>query len=512
MTRIILTMLFALLSFTAPAKAAIDAKGAAHLKTVFTQYLDDRKAAMKASRRELRTEGPLTVEPAGSYYAITMPHISLINADGTSTDVGIFAINALPGDRANEWKLTLASPTPITGYGIDKQPRFRTTIGGQTFNGIWNETIQTFTKLDAQYLNIVVNQIQDGIVIKVPKTTIIYNLTPSGDGKTWSGPLKYEMTDIQALRRGETTPSRIGRFSMAMNVRDFDPAQGTAYQKKIATLNTGKVTTEQLPGIYAAFFDFIGSSWSGFDSKITVDSIALAQPPDSGKPAGMINLGQAAVKFDMEGFKTGAVKSHLNVGYDGLSFKPPQPGMSDTVPAHLALDMVADKLPLKELTALAVKNILPETATPEAKRAAGMELARMIPELLTQAGTTVKVSDSSFGNATYNVLMNGLLNADVKSLYGARGKMKLEAKGVDQLLKAMQTQMKDPKLSAQAQAGLQKAYVVMMVVNGVGQQDKATGMRVYDLELTPEGKVMMNGQDLSLLIALAQAAAPKPKR
>ncbi len=457
MTRIILTMLFALLSFTMPVQAAIDAKGAAHLKTVFTQYLEDRKAAMKASKRELHTEGPLTVEPAGNYYAITMPHVSLINADGTSTDVGIFAINALPGDKPNEWKLTLASPTPITGYGLDKQPRFRLTLGGQTFNGIWNETIQNFTKLDAQYLNIVIDQIEDGIVLKVPKTTIIYNLTPSGGGKTWSGPLKYEMTDIQALRRGETTPSRVGRVTMNMNVRDFDPAQGLIYQKKIAGLASGKVTTEQLPGIYAAFFDFIGSSWSGFDSKISVDNIALARPASPTNKAGILNVKQATLNFDMNGFRTGAVTTHMNAAYNGLSVTPPEPGFSDTIPDHFRFDLVADKIPLKDLSALATKNILPETATPEARRAAGMDLAKMIPQLLTQAGTTIKVTDSSFGAATYNVLMNGLLNADVKSVMGAQGKMRLEAKGVDELVKILQKQMKNPNLTPMAKVGVQKA-------------------------------------------------------
>lgn len=508
MTRMILTLLFVLLSFTAPAGAAAsakaDAKGAAHLKEIFTRYLEDRKIAMKASNRELLTEGPLTVEPAGTYYAITMPHITLANPDGTSTDVGIFAINALPGDKPYEWKLSVAAPTPITGFGIDKQPDFRTTLGSQTFNGIWNENIQTFTKLDAQYTNIVINKIADGIVMKVPKTTIIYNLTPSADGKTWSGPVRYEMTDIQALRRGETMPTRIGKVTMNMNVRDFDPAQGLAYQKKIAGFAKGAVTTEQLPGIYAAFFDFIGSAWSGFDSKITADNIALAY---AGSPAGTMNVRQATLGFDMNDLKTDSVKTHMNIAYNGLAITPPQPGLSDTLPDHLTLDITADKIPLKALTALAVKNVLPDTATPEAKRAAGLELAKMIPQVLGQAGATVKVDNSSFGNTSYNMLMNGLLNADAKAVMGAQGKMQIEAKGIDALLLAMQKQLKDPKLPEQAKAELQKAYLLMMVINGIGQKGKSADIRTYDIVLNAEGKVMLNGQDLSMLQALAGAAA-----
>lgn len=519
MTRIILSLLFVLPLFfgavTTPASAAIDANGAAHLKKMFSGYLDDRKAAMKASKRDLRTEGPLTVEPAGTYYAVTMPHITVHNPDGTYTDVGIFAINALPGDKADEWKLTLAFPTPVTSYKADKTPRMRINIGGQTFNGIWNEKVENFTKLDAQYLNVVVDQIEDAMTIKVPKTTIVYNLSPAAGGKTWSGPLKYEMSGIEALRRGETVPSRVGRITLDMNVKEYDPSQAKAYQKKMATLGgknaDGSINPEQLPGIYAAFFDFIGSSWSGFDLRIAIDNIALARPAANGMPASIINVKQAAILFDAKGLRTGAVTSHANISYSGLRVTPPQPGFSDTVPDHLNIDMIGDKIPLKELSAMAAKNILPDTATPEQRRAAGMQLAQLIPQLMTKAGTTIKVSNSSLGTNTYNVLMNGLLNADVKAVMGATGKMRMEITGMEALLKIMQAQVKNPDVPLVAKVALQKWLLTMMAVQAVGQQGKGAdgkAARIYDVELGTDGKIMLNGMDLSMLQALAGAAAP----
>lgn len=506
-----------LLAHPIPARAAVNAAGAAHLKDIFTRYLEERKSAMKASHQELKTEGPLTVEPAGTYYAITLPHLSVYRPDGSYTDIGIFAINVLPGAKSNEWKITLAAPTPIIGYDATKTPELRIDLGKQTFNGIWDENIESFSKLDAQYQNTAVEQIKDGMVVKIPQTTIVYNLIPDAGGKTWSGPVKYEMSNIDAVKKGDAGISKIGSIIMDMNVRNYDPARVKLYQQKIAELTipvqktpAAPLAPDQLKNVYSAFFDFMDSAWSGFDSKITINNIALSRPAVSGAPAGSFNLKQAVFGFDMNGFRTGAVTMHVNLGYDGLALIPPPEGFNDTVPTHLNLNMTGDKIPLKELTDLGIKNMQLANTTPDAKRASGMQMAQIIPQLLTQAGTTMTISQSTLGNNTYTILMNGQLDANLKAIMGATGKARLEVSGFEQLLKMVQDEMKDPRLTQLGKTNLQKTLVTMTVLQTAGQLSKnAQGqpIRTYDIELTDQGKLMLNGADMSLLLAMANAAS-----
>jgi hypothetical protein len=471
---------------------------------------------MKVSQQELRAEGPLTVEPAGKYYAVTMPHLSLHEPDGSYTDFGIFAINAIPGDKPGEWKITVATPTPITGYNAAKKPELRITLGGQSFNGIWNEKNVSLSKLDAEYKNIVVEQPLEGYTMKTPKATLSYNLTPGPNGKTLSGPARYELTNIEVAKAGETAVSKIGRIVMDMNIRDYDPAKAREYQKKIAALSAtakksadGKIPDEQAHGIITSLFDFMATAWDGFDSKITATDIDLSRPAKAGEPAGRLQLKQVSSAFGLDGFRSNSVTMRVAFGYDALAFAPAPVGFTETVPSRINFDVTFNKIPFRELTDAANKAMQSAGDTPESKRAAGLQAASVIPQLLTAAGAYAQITQSFIANNTYNATIDGKANANLKALMGADGKARIEVAGLDQLMTYLQTAIKDPKTDAAAKAQMQKTMLSLTVFQGFGQQGKNTAgqaTRIYDVELNEQGKIMLNGMDLSALQALAGAA------
>lgn len=516
MTRLFALVLVCLTLFvTTPAKAAIDKAGAAHLTGIFIKLLDEQKSSARLQGQDLKTQGEVLVEPAGSYYAVTLPHLSLVHADGGTLDLGILVINAMPGANAKEWKMTLAVPTPIIGYDAAKKPISRLDIGKQSFTGVWNETIGNFSKLDARYENITSLSSTNGATLKIPKASIIYDLNPSADHKTWSGPTRFTMENITLTKDGDPGQSKIGRLSMDTVVQDYSYEKMREYQQKMTALSgsagAAAVNSDQLADV---ILDMIGGMWGGFGSQIVLDDVDITRPAIPGSPAGRLATKQIKLGFDAGGFATDNVTMNLKTQYDGLSLTPAPAGFSEATPARLNLDFSVEKLPYKKLIALTRQTAEAASASAEPQKNAGMLAAKLIPQMLTQAGTTFKINKSYLGNNTYNVDLDGQLLANMAAMMGAVGKAKLDITGLDELIALTKAHMKKSDLPPETLKKLQGTFVTLTVLQLSGQQGKdAAGkpMRSYNLELTPEGKVMVNGADLTTLMTLAGAAAGKPQ-
>ena len=100
MTRIfcILTAFCLLAAFPARAQDIHDA-GAAHLKNLFTQILENQKKAIERVGGTLKTDSDITVEQGKDYYAVTMPAMTYKGVEGEITKIGLIAINVTPTDK-----------------------------------------------------------------------------------------------------------------------------------------------------------------------------------------------------------------------------------------------------------------------------------------------------------------------------------------------------------------------------------------------------------------------------
>lgn len=485
-------VLIALLTMTllAPAKAyaAIDSNGARHLKNVFTTYLAQRQATIKSTGQELRADGPLSVEPAGTYYAITLPHLSLHKPDGSFIDLGIFAINALPTAKAGEWTMTIAAPSPIMGYTATKEPDFRISLGTQNYSGLWNESVDGFTHINADYKNIVIDQPQQGRSIKIPQTKISYDLKKNPNGKTWSGPAKYKMDNIQIVHTGQTTPSKIDSIILDTMIHDYDPQQ--AKESK------------------TALFGFIGMGWNGADAKLSITNADFSRPGD---PSKRIKIKNTIMNLNATGFAADSVTLRTNVAYDDFLISPKPAGFDTTFLNRMNMNIAFHKIPYRELVN-ALRDMAQTPDTPDAKKAAGLTAAKVIPQILSTAGSFAKISETSAENAVYRIDMNGQVDAKLNAVMGADGKIRMEITGMDKTIELLQEESKNPKLSADEKIKIQKRLAGGIVLQGLGQKGKTakgTPTRLYDIELNEQGKVMMNGMDLTLLRTMMNVASGK---
>ncbi len=512
---LVLILVCLLAPLSTPAQAAVDTAGAARLTTLFTGLLSDQKDSARRRQTDLKLVGDVVVEPAGNYYAVTLPHLSLIRTDGSFIDLGILVINAMPGATAQEWKMSVAIPTPIIGYGADKKPVTRLDIGKQSFTGIWNETINNFTKLDARYENITSLESTEGVTLKIPKASIIYDLTPSADGKTWSGPTRFTLENISMTQDKNPGQSKIGLLTMDTQVQNYSYEKMQDYQSKLAaltqTIDATALSSNQITDIV---LDMIGNVWDGFGTTIIAKDISLSYPPANGNPAGRMDLQNAKIALNAAGLKTDNVTLSLKTQYDGLSLMPAPAGLKETTPERLNLDITVDKLPYKKLIDLTRKTVKAASTTAAPQENAGKLAAKLIPQMLTEAGTFIRIDKSFLGNSTYNLDLDGRMNANMAAILGMDGKAKLDLRGLDQLIAATRAKLKNADLSAEIKKKLQGALLSMTILQLSGQQGTdANGkpMRSYNLELGKDGKVMVNGTDLSALQALAGAASRQPK-
>ncbi len=147
--------LIALLSLLpcVPAFAATDAQSEASLRGVIERLLNGQKAAFEKTGGTFVKEGAIMIEPAGSYYAVTLPDITLVQPNQSKTALGLIALNASPAG-AKKWNITMALPTPIITKDKEGKTESELAIGKQSFTGLWDESFENFTSLKTIYQSV----------------------------------------------------------------------------------------------------------------------------------------------------------------------------------------------------------------------------------------------------------------------------------------------------------------------------------------------------------------------
>lgn len=166
----------ALLSTSALA-ADFNAEGAAALKSLIETQMDLKKTEQKAAGGSYITEGNVSVEPAGTYYAVTMPHTKIKDANGMTYDIGMVAANVVPGSSPNEWKAAIAIPTPIKISDAQGKPAGQLDIAKQKAMGIWDTGLNAFRSLNGNYDSLSYKDAKSVENIKIDFFSLAYNMT-----------------------------------------------------------------------------------------------------------------------------------------------------------------------------------------------------------------------------------------------------------------------------------------------------------------------------------------------
>lgn len=188
------------------------------LKGQIEGFLENQKAMALKNGCRLDTKGAITVEKASNYYALTLPHITYTDAEGIRSEIGMVAVNATP-DGANDWKVSIALPTPISSFNNAGAEQFRTDIGTQTASGTWNEKLGHFTSLNANLGNVRLNNLLDQSTATVGALDFSSMMTEK-DPEAYTGSAKATLNNISFFDAETTFKGTLPSITLNTNIAD----------------------------------------------------------------------------------------------------------------------------------------------------------------------------------------------------------------------------------------------------------------------------------------------------
>lgn len=503
-------------SAPASAQAPISDVGAQALKTQIEDMIARQKNAKQLSGGALLTEGHVVVEQADSYYAVTLPDITVKDHKGESAEIGIIAINAVPEATPGDWKLSVSVPTPITWKNAAGTPVRKMSLGGQRLSGQWKQSLAGFSTLDGAYNNVVVDDLIRQKTYKIANVGLVSNLKETAAG-IWSGDTVATIKGLNgsgAPGAGTTTADSI---TLTATVKDLSAAKRQQMREQIGAFaeNTNPKDLETLsPAGQLALFnmvvDLMRSGGSGFSFKADLKNFAAAMPAQGILPARNLSIKDGTIGLNLAGFETGKVTLGVISRLDDLVSTPS--GNPALMPSDMNLDMKIQNLPFEELVKIGQDSLKTAGRGGAAKQFAGIQAMISLPQVLSAAGANVTITNSTFSNATADAKLDGKMTADMNATMGATGRMKGEVSGLDAVIASLQKQANDTTDAAK-KARLQKTVQNLTVFNLAGQAENRGGktVKTYDFELTPTGQMLLNGSDLSILTGGATAGKPKAR-
>lgn len=506
---VLVGLTFISLSYSLPAAAAMSTEDGKRLKDLFGGMVDHYRNEAKLQGGDLTVEGSVMVEAGDNYFAITLPHLTSVSPDGTKINIGLIAINAVPGDQPQEWKMTLAMPTPITMYDASGKESGVLEIGSQNFAGVFHESFRNFVRLNAQYKNISFYDPADGARITIPDARAVYDLK-QGSNKLWSGPMNLSASNIQATFGNTGAAGKIASIRLDSTIKDYSIEEANAYNEKmealIESLDTDRPSdsNSHFMGMYNTVFDFLTTVWDGFGSNFTINGAEFITPAMGNKPASTVKIGKLGFGFSADGLKSNRVMLHPTVTLSGLSITPPPAELGPISPDSLNLDLTLNNLPLQQLSELGKKSLEQSSQSPESGGLVMQNTVAMAQKLLTDSGATLKIANTGASKDNqYSLSLNGAAAANIQAQLGGTAKLRLEVFGLETILSSLQTIINDPAANPESKQSATEALQAMTVLQMIGQQGtNAVGqpIRSYDVEITPDGKRLLNGADLMTIM------------
>jgi hypothetical protein len=504
---------FASLSlFSQPALSAepVDIDGALYLQNKIQEQIGTAGFGLSA-------EGEVGVEPAGSYYAVTLPHIkfdiamppsqSLPNGEKLMLDFGMSALNMVPTDVKGQYIFAQSLPTPWRLYNGDKEI-YRIEIGEQKTNGIQDIEMSLTTRLDAEYKNI-------SIISSASNTTIAHidSITAKGgyDEKTpgfYSGRLPIEINGLKLMMNDKplVTIKKIKAYSGYTDLSRENATKCMGQMQRVNKQITSYLQTEQIvtPKVIAGYLDNVlacaGIIADGMEGGLVIEGVNVG--PELAGIIGVQNilLGSLYTQSQFTGITQDKMGLSLKFGMQNMDMQPWPESFSKYSPRTIHADIGLDNIPhsklheiLRGVLAMYSEDAAQVTSNPAMVL---MPILARLPQLLNEAQSGIVANDIRIAGNGYQALLKGRLQSDISAIYGFSGKANLTFYNMDKFMAGITAEAQDP--NNPNAMGMMPMVAPVTMLHKLGKDD-GQGNRVFELELTPEGQTTLNGESLMKL-------------
>jgi hypothetical protein len=466
------TAVFLLTSFTALTPLSISVAHAQSVPSaaqIQTQVQGEWSHFKAMLGPHVTTKGDVTVTKDGLAYTATVPDMLIALDDSSQLKLANVTLTASPSTSGNlNVKINLPSTLKRVAYGVENDVA---TLGQHTLNAVVKPNGQGW---DVQS---VTGSLKD---FKFNHNTNVSIGTITIDGK----PQKTNITTSNVVideQFGRKTS--IERVSMIQDA----PQNYTMRLSDVLGLFSNLMLRNSNQNIF--------QSWQGSaaGASMTIQNVTVVDK-SSNKTVLTLAKGQTTNRI------TSAAQDMLSLQtigtFEGININQ-LPVFADILPQRISFTTTTRNVPTKYFS-------MPRSTKLQQEA---------LRQTLTQAGTQIQIDQSEINTASsLKATATGLLTAANTAPTYSTGDVQITVHNLPDALAKLQTKV----VAGGKVSDTGPAMMAIMMLQGMGQTSPSKpGEALYNVRLTPEGKIMINNQDFSKLAGLlnmgnaARDAAPK---
>ncbi len=530
----------------ASAETAVPSAVTADSAGALAQTIDAELRQWFPSAGTYQWEGQVKASAAGDHFDVDLPSLGIVSGDGSRLGVGVIKL-ALTPDPDGSLGVGITVPSQIRLLAADGSPDGDFTIGSQHFFGRWLPTLGTFVKLDGSYGDLRAESRKDSSRLAIGSITVSTDLTEAPAGH-WTGPSALIIDKLDMIDEHGTPVVHLGSAAVEGTVSGMDLARAVTLGDQLAEEGVaGTVGTAATPGtakepanagdlkvgkegddakagkeevgkeghedakvsqddredakaswaeLHRELISFQGL-FSGASGKVRVNDLMVK----TGADGGTVTLGQLVMHGSVDGLDQD--KATIALGYDQDGFKMvPNPAPQDFLPEKVEVRLGASDLPLRSL----VQRLIDATASYDDKMLE--EIGQQLAHTFIDAGSRLRIETLRIDTPVAAAKLEGEARLDPKTALGAVAGFEMVVRGLDVLAKQIQPA---PGAKGDDESQNLAAGVAMLQVMGApGKDESGRDVRTYKLKLGADGKVLLNGADLSAMLQMNQPQGEAP--
>ncbi len=471
---------------------AVSAESAAALATVIDSGLHAWFPSTGAAE-DFQWTGKVSVVAAGDHFDVDLPSLVLTSEDGSKMTVGVVKLALTPNaDESLGVGVTL--PSSLALVARDGSSDGTITIGTQRFIGRWLPRVGTFVQMDGSYGDIKATASKNGARLAIGSIIARTDWTEAAAGR-WSGPSSLVINRLDAVDEHGVQVMHLGSAAVEATMSGVDLATVSALGKQ-AGAKAGPDAKETEAALRRNLAMIQGIA-AGFTGKMRVSDLAVTAPGDGST----FSIGQQSIHGSVDGLTSG--RSTLSVGYDleGLKVQPNQ-ALQPFLPEKVEISIAAADLPNAALWSVLEHGATGESAT------GGDQIAAQLMAAMTQSNSRLRVDSLRVDTPSAAASLKGEARFDNKAAMGVVAGFDAVVRGLEAAVKQLQ-----PAPGAKPDDDTQNllaGLAMLQAMGAPGKDETGRDVRTYKLEVAADGKLLLNGADMSALLQPSPAARPAP--
>lgn len=439
-------------------------------------------------------------EEADGAMVATIRSLRLVAPDAT-WEIGDL-VYAMTPDSQGIYGVVMSVPEVTTFFDADGMAVGGTTVASQDIRGTWNVDLNLWTQGTFALHDIALEFTppdEDPFAVTIGQIAGDGGMSETAPGK-WSGPSRIALESIVfGGDRGEA--GRIARIDIGIEQRAVDylffqamglaraefegrfgvhpSADDPAVQQALQEITRPLIAMarERAPLLGDVGMDFALQGLSGTDS-------------ESGTPFSLESLHIAMSAHDLD-----AQKGIVRIALEHSGFAMAIDGATQRyLPSDGAFVIAFRDLPIEDSATMALEMFEGGLDDPAAFQDNAMMaltfLGLGMQQSMAATGTTLEIENISYVSQALKASMAGALVATTASPLGATGTVTLEVEGLDEALAEIAASKNDPDAQDMAMP------LSMLQAMGERVEEGGSVRHVYVMELTPDGRTLLNGNDM----------------